>query len=192
MGMFDTLSISDTLPFTQEMLDLGLDKNDHDWQTKDLENCMDLYFIQGGRLFVQKHKKTEWIKGDPKAKSVMDRIGRLVTEEPYLEPVYHHGEIYFYEFKQDVDSKWDCWIEFKAVFTNGIVDRYQLVEFSKADNAERKQRDKEWQDAINEESNRWINKYFVYTRPVRWFSMKVWYRACNAIANFFFKLAHKL
>lgn len=192
MGMFDTISISDALPYTQEMKDLGLDKNDHNWQTKDLENAMELYFIQGGRLYAQKYKKTEWIEGDPKAKSVMGRIGKLVTEDPYLEPVNHHGEIYFYDFKQDVDNKWDCWIEFKVVFTNGTVDRYQLVEFSKTDNAERKQKDKEWQDAITKESNRWINKYFLYTKPVRWFSMRVWYRACNALANFFFNLAHKL
>lgn len=192
MGMFDTLSISDTLPFTQEMKDLGLDKNDHSWQTKDLENCMELYFIQGGRMFLQKYRKTEWVSGNPNAKSVMDRIGHLNQEEPYLEPIYHHGEIYFYDFKQDVQDKWDCWIEFKAVFTNGMVDRYQLVEFNKTDSAERKQKDKEWLDAINKESNKWINKYFLHTRPIRWFSMKVWYRICNALANFFFKLAHKL
>lgn len=192
MGMFDTLSISDTLPFTQEMKDLGLDKNDHSWQTKDLENCMELYFIQGGRMFLQKYRKTEWVGGNPNAKSVMDRIGYLNRQEPYLDPIYHHGEIYFYNFKQDVQDKWDCWIEFKAVFTNGMVDKYQLVEFNKTDNVERKQRDKEWHDAITKESNKWINKYFLHTTPVRWFRRRVWYSTCNALSVFFSKLANKL
>lgn len=192
MGMFDTLSISDTLPYTQEMKDLGLDKNDHNWQTKDLDNCMNLYYIQGGRLSLQRYKKSEWVKGDPKAKSVMDRIGYLNQEDPYLDPVNFHGEIYFYDFKQDVEDKWDCWIEFKAIFTNGIVDRYELVKFEKTDNAERKQRDKEWKEQMIKDSNKWINKYFFYTKPVRWFGRKVWYRTCTAISNFFNKLAFKL
>lgn len=190
--MFDTISISDSLPYTQEMKDLGLDKNDHNWQTKGLENAMDLYFIQGGRLFLQKFRKTEWVKGDPDAKSVMGRIGHINQEEPYLEPVYHHGEIYFYDFNSSVQDKWDCWVEFKAVFTNGTLDRYELVEFNKTDNAERKQREKEWQDKLMKNNNKWINKYFLHTKPVRWFSMKVWYRACNGLASFFYNLAHKL
>ena len=54
MGMFDTVSVSDPLPFTEEMISLGLDINNHNWQTKDLHNAMEMYFIQGGELFVEK------------------------------------------------------------------------------------------------------------------------------------------
>lgn len=192
MGMFDTLSISDTLPYTQEMKDLGLNKNDHSWQTKDLENVMDLYYIQGGGLFLQKYRNTEWIKGDVNAKKLLDRGGYLKREDPYLDPVYHHGEIYFYYFKQDVEDKWDCWIEFKAIFTNGTVDRYELVKFEKKDNTERLVTEKQWRESWDRESNKWINKYFFYTRPVKWFGRVVWYKCCTAIGNFFLKISFKL
>ena len=192
MGMFDTLSISDSLPYTQEMKDLGLDKNNHNWQTKDLDNALNLYYVQGGRLLLQKYKKTEWLEGDKNANSLMDRLGYFNREDPYLEPVYYHGEIYFYDFIHDVEDKWDCWVEFKAVFTNGTVDRYELVRFDKKDSFERKQREKEWVEHINTQNNKWINKYFFHTKPVRWFRQRVWYRGCMALSNFFNKLSYKL
>ena len=47
-----------------------------------------------------------------------------------------------------MQNKWDCWIEFKAIFSNGIVDRYELVEFKKTDNTERLKQEKEWKEKI--------------------------------------------
>lgn len=189
--MFDTLSISDSLPYTQEMKDLGLSSNNHNWQTKDLDNSMSLYYIQGGRLLEQKYKTTEWVEGDTKSKNWLDRIGHMKKEDPYLEPVYHHGEIYFYDFVQNVQDKWDCWIEFKAIFTNGFVDRYELVKFDKKDNSERLQQEKEWKENQEKIASVWYNRYFFYTKPVRWFMNRVWYRfftklstLCSKVANF--------
>ena len=191
MGMFDNISVSDTLPFNQEMKDLGLDINNHSWQTKDLSNSLSQYYIQGGRLFEQKYKIHNWIAGDEKAESFMDRLGHMEREDPYLEPVYHHGEIYFYDFVSDVQGKWDCWIEFKAVFTNGGLDRYELVKFEKKDNAERKAADEAFFNEMEEEKRKFINRYFFHTKPYRWFSRK-WYSACVSIGNFFYKLSNKL
>lgn len=182
--MFDNISISDALPFSQEMKDLGLDLNNHNWQTKDLDNCLNQYFIQGSRLFDQRYKINEFVDGEP--------MGYFKREEPYLAPVYHHGEIYFYDFIRDVQDKWDCWVEFKAIFTNGDLDRYELVKFEKTDNAERKQRQKEWQEQIDRENSIWVNKYFFHTKPVKWFGRKIWYRVCTAISKFFNKISYKL
>ena len=164
MGMFDDLSVADPLPFSQEMKDLGLDKNTYVWQTKDLGSSMEYYTIQGGKLFVQKFKINRWEEGDPKAKNFMDRIGHLVREEPYMEEVFHHGEVYFYDFKQDVQDKWDCWIEFKATFTKGELSGIELVKFDKEDNSERLERDRKWREEFHKNENLWRNKYFFHTK----------------------------
>ena len=57
MGMFDTINVSDPLPFSDEMKELGLNINNDSFQTKDLENTLSLYYIQGGKLFLEKYKK---------------------------------------------------------------------------------------------------------------------------------------
>ena len=192
MGMFDNISISDSLPFTQEMKDLGIDSNDRSWQTKDLECYMGEYVIQGGKLFEQKYKIENWIQGNKSSKNFVDRIGYLDRKEPYLSQVHYHGEVFFYNFIQDVQGKWDCWVEFKAIFTNGIVERYELVKFEKEENTERKQRDKEFYNNLQRERNLWYNKYFFHTKPYRWFTFRIWRPGCNALGNFFYSIAHKL
>lgn len=188
MGMFDDISVSDALPYSDEMKELGIDINVRAFQTKDLENYMGHYFIQGGKLFERKYKVNEWVPGDENAKNFMDRLGYMKQEDEYLEQVMHHGEVYFYDFRCDVKDKWDCWIEFKAVFTNGIVDRYELIKFEKTDNAERLQRDKEWKAKLEATYNIWYNKYFFHTDIIRRLGM-YWYRSCLAISNFFRKIA---
>lgn len=189
--MFDTISVSDVLPYTQEMKDLGLDNNNHSWQTKDLYNTLSQYFIQGGRLFEQRYKVESFIPGDPNSKNFIDKLGRMDRQEPYLEPINFHGEIYFYNSVRDVQDKWDCWLEFKAVFTNSVVDRYELVKFKKEDNAERKKLDEEWVESLTKSKNLWYNKYFFYSKPYRWFANK-WYRVFAATGNFCHELATML
>lgn len=192
MGMFDTISVSDALPFTAEMKELGLDINNYQFQTKSLDSLMDSYIIQGGKLFIQKYKNEHWIEGDKNAKKFTDRFGRIEREEPYLEPVLHHGEIYFYDYKESVQNKWDCWVEFKAVFTSGVVDRYELVEFRKTDNTERLESQKKYLEEIKEQENKWYNKYFLYTKPVRWFGHRVWYRGWHRLGNVCHNLSNKI
>lgn len=183
MGMFDTISVSDSLPYSDEMKELGLNINDSSFQTKDLENTLSQYYIQGGKLFLEKFKKEEWEQGDPNAKHYLDRIGRFKREEPYLDPVPYHGEIYFYDFKNNVQDKWDCWIEFKAVFSNGVVDRYELVKFEKTDNTERLEREKEWKEKFRIEQNKWYNRFFFHTGLYRWFAHRVWYRGFSKLSQ---------
>lgn len=191
MGMFDNISVAHVLPYNEEMKELGLDINKYTFQTKDLECGMDSYVIQNSKLYIRKYKEEKWIAGDPKAKSVMCRIGHMERENPYYEEVYHHGEIYFYEFVNDVKDKWDCWIEYKATFTKGDLMDIELFKFEKTDNGERKLREKQWQEKLNQERYLWYNKYFFHTSAYIWFSRK-WYKACTKIAGFFNNIAFKL
>lgn len=192
MGMFDNISVSDQLPYSEEMIALGLNKNVWVFQTKDLENTMDSYFIQEGKLFKQCFKTETWVGGNEKAKDWLDRLGHLERNDPFLLPVLHHGEIYFYEFVTDVQDKYDCWIEFKAIFTEGILNKIELVKFTKEENTERKQRETEWEEERKRKESIWYNKYFLYTRPYRWFAFKIWYKTFNRLGNFFLNLSHKL
>jgi hypothetical protein len=188
MGMFDTISVSGDLPFSQEMIDLGIDKNNLSFQTKDLDCTMSHYIIQNGELFEEKYKTEEWIAGDPTAKSIMDRIGFMERKGPYFDKVNFHGEIYFYEFLTNVQDKWDCWVEFKAVFTDGKLQKLELFKFDKTDNAERKARDAEMKEKIEKEQKRWINKYFFYTKFYRFLHYKIWINFWDMVERFASKM----
>ena len=150
MGMFDTIQWGDNLPFSGEMKVLGLDKNNWSFQTKDLHCCLDTYIVQDGHLFLQKYKDQSWVEGDPKAESLMDRMGFLKRVDPYLEAQKGLTEtICMYDYRQDVDGLWDCTIDFKVVFVYGMVESVELTKFDKRSNSERKQQELEWKRNSN-------------------------------------------
>jgi hypothetical protein len=188
MGMFDTISVSDSLPYSEEMLSLGF-VNKKSFQTKDLGKSMAHYAIQDGLLYIEKYKNEEWIEGDKDSRDFLSRLGHLERTGRYLEIVPHHGIISFYEYHQDVDGKWDCWVEFDATFTNGKVEKIELAEFRKESNTERLANEARWQAEITARNNLWYNKYFFDVRPVRWFFSRVWYRAFTKLGNFFTRIA---
>jgi hypothetical protein len=158
MGMFDNISVSDKLPFNDEMVKLGLDKNVYSFQSKDLHCSLDTYFIQGGKLLEQKYKETTWIE---KKDDLFG--GYLDKQEPYLVDTQYHGTLNFYHI-QAVDNL-DCWMEYNAVFTNGVMEKVELVKFKTTDNTESRKRI----EAIFEEAkvrrNKWYNKYIFDTSP---------------------------
>lgn len=149
---------------------------------------MSHYVIQNGELFEEKYKTHEWIAGDPTAKNIVDKIGYMERKGPYFDKVEFHGEIYFYELITNVQDKWDCWVEFKATFIYGKVDKIELFEFDKKDNASRKKLDEEFWQKIDVESKIWYNKYFFSTRPVRKFKM-LWYRFWSEVSKLALKIA---
>lgn len=191
MGMFDTISVSDQLPFTDEMKELGLDARNYSLQTKDLDNVMAEYVLQENKLYITKYKISEWVDGDPKAKNMFDRIGYLKREEPYLEEVKHHGVIYGCEYRTNVDNKWDCWIEFELKFTDGLLTESSVHKFDKVDATERIQRQDKFMREIKERNSRFINKYFFHTTAYRWFGGKI-RRVLSAAANALQTIAYKI
>lgn len=158
MGMFDTLSVADKLPFNDEMVKLGLDKNVFQFQTKDLHCSMSEYFIQGGKLFEQKHKETKWVESK-------DALfgGHLERTDPYLVDTQYHGTLKFYH-SEPVDN-FDCWMEYKARFTNGTLEDIELVDFHTTDNTESRKRLEEIFAQAALQRNKWYNKYIFDTSP---------------------------
>ena len=118
MGMYDDIFVKDQLPLSQEMIDFGVGNKNTYFQSKDLECAMAVYKIENGELFIEKFAKTEWIEGDKKSKSLIERIGYFKREEPYFEKVPHHGDVGFYDF-YDVkkgEKTYEVWVEFNARF----------------------------------------------------------------------------
>lgn len=191
MGMFDDISVAEPLPYSDEMVALGLNTNNRSFQTKDLDCAMAKYYIQSRKLFIEKYKKETYIEGNKNSKSIFDRIGYMDRQEPYLEEIFYHGEIYFYDFIQDVDGKYDCWVEFKAVFTKGELNGIELFKFSKEDNTERKEREKAWAENIQKENSKWYNRFIFHTYVYRRVSRFIG-RAFYKLGNVMHKISYKL
>jgi len=161
MGMFDYISVADTLPTNSEIDAAGLNLYKEPFQTKDLDNILATYFIQGGRLFVEKYRSSTWVAdADAFAGGYLDR------EEPYQEElVDFHGKINFYHFI-DKDDK-DHWIEYNAFFTHGKLDKIELVKYSAEPNTERKESLKNLFVESEKRNKIWYNKYIFHTKVWR-------------------------
>jgi hypothetical protein len=172
MGMFDYISVADQLPTNAEIDASGIDLYKEPFQTKDLDNIMATYYIQGKRLFVEKYKVTEWVE-DPEGFAG----GYIDRKEPYQEEILdHHGKIRFYHLI-DKDG-FDHWVEYEAYLTRGKIEEIKLVEYKKTENASKKERMKELFDRMEVKRNKWYNKYIFHTKcwgKIRRFIAKVLY-----------------
>lgn len=183
--MFDYISVTDKLPTNAEIDAAGLDLYKEPFQTKDLDNIMATYYIQGGRLFVEKFKVTEWVD-DPEAFAG----GYIDRKEPYQEEVVdYHGKINFYHII-DKDN-YDHWVEYDACFNHGNVEKIELVKYKKESNVEKKASLQAWMEENVKRSNKWYNKYIFYTK---WWGKirRLICKALSAIARFFDDLRFKL
>lgn len=161
MGMFDYVSVADKLPTNAEIDAAGLDLYTHPFQTKDLDNILATYYIQGGRLFVEKYQVTEWVE-DPESWAG----GHIDRKEPYREELRNfHGKINFYHFIDKDDH--DHWVEYDAYFTHGKLEKIELVKYKADPNLERKQSLKEMFAGSQERSRIWYNKYIFHTQTWR-------------------------
>ena len=190
MGMFDTISIGDSLPSTPEMKALGFDVNNRSFQTKDLSNSLSNYVIQDGILFEKKYRINEFVEGNLKSKDWIDRLGHMKREQPYLERVagYQNCEINFYDHTQNVQGLYDCWVEYKAIFNNGKCTSIVVDKFNQVSNYDRLKQEREWLEDMNRINNLWYNKYFRHTWVGKQFA-KIWYKVCNKLSLFFGRIS---
>ena len=192
MGMFDSISWADPLPFSPEMVELGLNKNNWEFQTKDLDCILAHYIVQGKRIFVIKYKNERWVEGDPKAKDLMDRLGHIDHDGPYEEEVdLGTKTIRMYDYRQDVQDKWDVSVEFEVEIIRGVPQNVRLFEFEKRDNSERKARDKEFMERIQRENSLWYNRFLFHTRPWRRFAFHLG-RGLSWLGNAISSLSYKI
>ena len=171
MGMYDIITVKDKLPWTDDMWAEGLPNACTEFQTKDLMESLANYKIENGRLFIQKYKEVKQVGMETCNGwgSTLQRTGE------YWEDTNYHGKLSFYDYKSNnKPGNNDCWIEFTTTFTNGQVDRIEVSNFEKNDNTDRIKSTLAFAEELARQNNRWSNKYFNHTAPVRWFRMRVW------------------
>lgn len=175
--MFDYISVADKLPTNADIDAAGIDLYAEPFQTKDLDNIMATYYIQGGKLYVERHKYTEWVD-DPEALLG----GYIDSKDPYQEASEYHGKINFYH-SIDKDG-YDHWVEYDAYFTRGKLEEFKLVDYRKISNAERKKQMEALFERIKESRDKWYNKYLFHT--------KCWGKIRKFVANCLYWLERKL
>ena len=186
MSLFDTIQFSHKLPLPPDLGELTAEElQSSSFQTKSLESAMLFYKVdESGQLFRERFEG-EWQEGDPKAKSVMSRIGFFTRTKKWFEPENYTGVVNFYELFQSDNNKNDYWVEYNATFVNGKICKIDLKEYKIQDNATRKEREKEFFTKMQSDYE-WREKWYIkytyvpYSKLIRWlfhtynkFSMKL-------------------
>ena len=164
MGLFDYINCKYKLPLPEDVMELKeVDFNKLSYQTKDLEDLMDLYEIrEDGTLWVERHER-EWVEGNPKGKSICDRVGYMKSVKCWWEQcVNFNGSVNFYEhisFHEYEHIKNNYWVEYIALFTNGKVTEMKLHKFEATDNSQARKNHQEFKDKMNARKVLWDKWY---------------------------------
>ena len=179
--MFDTVICKYPLPMPSDPKGYS---GSEDFQTKHLDCGLDTYEIAAnGQLSVHK-REGKYIEGDKEAKGLFDKIGRYEITKTWVEPVYDTLTMEMYDYEQSDKSEYDYFIQYEAVFIDGIVDEIKLIGFEATDNAERKKKDEEFDKKLKE----WYE--FTKTRKYKYFvgpynkSIKFIFRKISKILSF--------
>ena len=171
MGMFDSIECNYPLPLPLEVINIMPDPYDRAFQTKDLENLLDLYYLNEDGILYWRKRKYEW-KDDDNAflKGYMD----VIEEE--IVPVDFHGILNFYCYEtihedESSDKAKDITIDYLAKFTNGKLENIEVLSYEVKDATVRIINLKNTMQKHEERRKRWYNKYIFHTKfwkVVKW------------------------
>jgi len=173
MGMYDSIECNHPLPLPLEVIDVLPDIYDNEFQTKDLENLLDLYYLNEDGILYWRKRKYEWKDDDDSfLKGYMD-----VVEEEVI-PHDFHGILNFYCYEtvyssEDKDSGLDVSIDYLAKFTNGKIENIEILSYEVRDATDRIINLKNTLRKHDERRNRWYNKYIFYTKFWRFVKNKI-------------------
>jgi len=163
MGMFDDVTCAYPLPMPEDLGELTQEQiQNASYQTKNLANCLDRFRIDKDGFLWREKVDGYHEEGDPKAKSIMGRLGRFVETSRNWRKEIITCTVDFYEFFTQQESN-DYWVEYQACFVDGKLNQISLIKFEKEDNAERKARAEKWKKQLkdrNEFLNKWCIKYW--------------------------------
>jgi hypothetical protein len=138
MGMFSYIKCKKELPLTDELKSLSVKWDELQYQTKDLDNCLENYIIsEDGELLeeVIEYEYTYYTEEEKKQKDhkpwniVKDK--KIIKQE--TEKVDFHGKITFYE-TFDLNDLESIWVDFHAYFVYGKLDKLELAKVEKYEN----------------------------------------------------------
>jgi hypothetical protein len=181
MGMFDSIQCNYPLPLPLEVIDVMPDPYDQEFQTKDLENLLDLYYLNEDGVLSWHKKKYTW-KDDDSAflKGYMD----VVEEE--IVPIDFHGVLNFYCYEtveEDIENNKakDVTIDYLAKFTNGKLENIEILSYEIIDATVRIIDLKKTMKKHEERRKRWYNKYIFHTKYWRFIKWKIVIAPINLI-----------
>lgn len=188
MGMFDSIECNYPLPLPLEVIDVTPDPYDLEFQTKDLENLLDVYYLNEDGILYWRKRKYEW-KDDDNAflKGYMD-----VVEEEVV-PTDFHGVLNFYCYEtiyedKSSDKAKDVTIDYLAKFTNGKIENIEILSYEVRDATVRIIDLKNTMKKHEERRNRWYNKYLFYTKGWRFIKNKIILDSIDLLRKFLDKL----
>lgn len=131
--MFDEIYVKQNLPIPKELENLNIDWKNYKFQTKDLENCMEEYFIdENGELFLVEIER-EYIEYTEEEKK--KKINKffpfwkdVIEKSRTNKKVDFHGKIRFYTY-EELNDELDFSIDFDAYFVYGKLDKIEMVEY---------------------------------------------------------------
>jgi hypothetical protein len=138
MGMFSYIKCKKELPLTDELKGLSVKWCETQFQTKDMDNCLETYIIsEDGELLeeVIEYEYTYYTEEEKKQKDhktwsiIKDQ--KIVKQE--TKKVDFHGKITFYE-TFDLNDQESIWVDFDAYFVYGKLDKLQLAKVEKYEN----------------------------------------------------------
>lgn len=116
MGMYDLLVCGFPLPGNPPAWVVG-----HEFQTKDLNNMLELYTITPDGMLMVKHEERRRVNDE----SWMDDEGMV---RQWDERVLYHGDIIFYTDGDTPESHGErVWLEYRARFSHGLLDSIERV-----------------------------------------------------------------
>jgi len=188
MGMFDSIECNYPLPLPLDVVDIMPDPYDQEFQTKDLENLLDLYYLNEDGVLYWRKRKYEW-KDDDSAylKGYMD-----VVEEEVI-PIDFHGVLNFYCYEtvhedKASDKAKDVTIDYLAKFTNGKLENIEVLSYEVRDATVRIIELKNTMQKYEERRKRWYNKYIFHTKYWRFIKNKIILAPINLLRKFLDKV----
>ena len=189
--MFDSLHVKKDLPLNEELKALPINWEELEFQTKDLENGLLHYTIsEDGRLLehVVEQEYVHYTEEEKKSKDrrPWDLYKDVIIKNEYDKEVNHHGVIVFYTSVEITDTE-DAWVEFKAFFVYGKLDKIELLQYEKQKSISIY--NKEWEEKRKIEAKKLWNrtKKALYCIGWRWFWNKM-SRYCYKLSRLFAKI----
>ena len=136
--MFSYIKCKKELPLTDELKSLSVKWDEVQYQTKDMDNCLETYIIsEDGELLeeVIEYEYTYYTEEEKKQKDhkpwniVKDQ--KIIKQE--TKKVDFHGKITFYD-TFNLNDQQDIWVDFDAYFIYGKLDKLELAKVEKYEN----------------------------------------------------------
>lgn len=186
--MFDEIVVKKTLPLPEEIKNIKIDWKTHRFQTKDLVNCMlDYEITEDGKLVehVVEREYVPYTKEELKQrkKPSWDLWKQVIEKNKYDEEVNYHGTLTFYTY-EEYDENTDFWVDFKAYFVYGKLDKIELSDFKKQTSHKITNKKIE-EERKRKQSTPW-NVFKKYASYVGWsFFWKKMSNGCSKLSAFF-------